>query len=144
MRDTEFVVSGDASPTWQPAEPEHPDAAPFAQCSLLSGEEQPGQGCSCPHLGLWGMHVLQPQPCQHHTETLALLTSLLPEQVHFINEGILKGLILPLALFKTSLHREVPHSWPRMLSLTLAAFVNVVQYINPRSREIKDLMGLLP
>lgn len=56
MRGTVFV-SGNASPTWQPAEPEHPDTAPFAQCSLRSHGEQPGWGCSCPLLGLCGMHV---------------------------------------------------------------------------------------
>lgn len=92
----------------------------------------------------WDAHVLQPWPRQHHAETSALLTSLLPEQVHFINEGILKGLILPLAQFKASLHQEVPHPWPGMLSHKLAAFVYAVRDINPLSREIKDLTGLLP
>lgn len=83
------------------------------------------------------------QPCQQHAETAAPLTSLLP-QVPFINRGISKGLILPLARFEASLSGEVPHPRPRMLPLKLAVFVCVVQYINPHSREIKDLTGLLP
>lgn len=81
---------------------------------------------------------------QHHAETSALLTSLLLEQVRFINEGISKGLILPLAQFKASLPLEVPQPRPGTLSHKLAAFLYAVQYINPRSREIKDLTGLLP
>lgn len=56
MRGTEFVCSN-ASPAWQPAEPEPRDAALFAQCSLRSHGEQPGWGCSCPLLGLRGTHV---------------------------------------------------------------------------------------
>lgn len=62
----------------------------------------------------WDTRVLQPWPRQHHAEMSALLPSLLPEQVRFINEGILKGLILPLAQFKASLWQEVPHPWPGM------------------------------
>lgn len=92
----------------------------------------------------WDTRVLQAQPCQHHAEMSALLTSLLLEQVHFINEGIWKGLILPLAQFKASLCREVPHPWLWMLSHKLAAFLWAVQDISPHSREIKDLTGLLP
>ena len=60
---------------------------------------------------VWDARVLQPQPRQHRAETSALLTSLLPEQVHFINEDISKGLILSLAQFKASLRQEVPHPW---------------------------------
>lgn len=99
MRGTEFVS---ALPAWQPAEPEHPNTAAFAPCSLCSEREQLSWGCSCSFLGLCGTRVLQLQPCQHHAESSALLPSLLPEQVHSINDGISKSLILPLAQFKAS------------------------------------------
>lgn len=51
---------------------------------------------------------------QRRAGMLARLGSLQPQQVHPINGGISKALILPLAQFKASLCQEVPHSWPGM------------------------------
>lgn len=117
MRGTEFV-SGNASPClaarW---------AGASAHCSVCSALPAPPWGAAGTEMlvpvpwSAWDTRVLQ--PCQHHAETSALLTSLLPEQVHFINEGISKGLILPLAQFKAPPSGEVPHPWPRMLPLKL-------------------------
>lgn len=91
-----------------------------APCATM-GSGQDGDAPAHSLVCVGHTYVLQPWPHQHHTEMSALLTSLLPEQVHFINEDVSKSLIL---LWLSSEHPSSEESWTHGLGcLTLGLFI---------------------